>query len=49
MFRMYLVAASLATALFGYGQYKGQPLFGDDTETRERSGSVSSGGRLYHK
>ncbi|GAB3259676.1 hypothetical protein [Chitinimonas naiadis] len=47
MFRAYLIAATLATALYGYGQYKGKPLFGAVTETRERGGV--SGSRLYHK
>ncbi|WP_179958104.1 hypothetical protein [Chitinimonas arctica] len=46
-FRIYLIAASLATALYGYGQFNGHPLFSATGESRDRGGPGAA--RLYHK
>jgi len=46
MVRVYLITALLATALFGWAQFRGYTLIGGASQVR---GGIPAGSHIYHK
>ncbi|MGE5385312.1 MAG: hypothetical protein ACM3SV_05405 [Betaproteobacteria bacterium] len=49
MHKINLITGILALVLFGYAQHQGWSLFDNVANAGGRSGSGSSGSRIYHK